>query len=68
MNPTQSGTKAAALTLEIDPGSSATVCLRLSDRPPATHTGKIFGKSFEKIFSKRSDEADAFYAEVIPKI
>jgi hypothetical protein len=68
VNPAQSGTKAAAhYALEIDPGTSATVCLRLSDRPPATHSGKIFGKPFEKILSKRSEEADAFYAKVIPE-
>jgi hypothetical protein len=64
VNPAQVGTKAAAhYRLTIGPGESATVRLRLTDRLP---DGNPFGEAFEELFARRCQEADEFYAMVIP--
>jgi len=61
VNPEQTGTKAAAhYALTVGPGESATIRLRLTDQD------KAFGKEFEEIFATRQQEADDFYATVIP--
>ncbi len=66
VNPAQEGTKAAALyVLDIGPGETATVRLRLTDQSPASF-GEVFGDSFEHVFAERRREADEFYATVIP--
>ena len=72
VNPEQVGTKAAAMyTLEIGPGESRVVRLRLCSTPPDSlahrnGTGSVIGSDFESIFQARREEADAFYAAVIP--
>ncbi len=64
VNPAGFGTKASAhYRLSLAPGRSATLCLRLTDQPPA---GEAFGKSFEALFAQRRAEADEFYAKVTP--
>ncbi len=63
VNPTQSGTKAAAnYVLAIKPGETATVRLRLTNKPLSKPLG-----DFDKIFAERLREADEFYDRVIPK-
>jgi hypothetical protein len=68
INPAQQGTKAAAqYPLTIAAGGSATVRLRLCDLASATsHRHGPFGASFDAILEARRQEADAFYARVIP--
>jgi hypothetical protein len=65
VNPEARGTKAAAhYALMMPPGDTATLRLRLTDRPPGS--GSMFGSPFDAIFSTRTREADEFYASVIP--
>ena len=62
VNPEQKGTKAAAhYRLQLAAGETATVRLRLSDQ----QSTKPFA-DFDKVFKARIDEADEFYADVIP--
>jgi glycogen debranching enzyme len=62
VNPALLGTKAAArYHLRVEPGRSATLRLRLSDRKQAT---PFVG--FDAVVEKRRREADEFYATVIP--
>jgi hypothetical protein len=62
VNPEQTGTKAAAhYALTVGPGESATIRLRLTDQ------NKTFGKDFDELFATRQQEADEFYATVIPQ-
>ncbi len=64
VNPEQRGTKAAALyALTIEPGETATVRLRLTDRE---FSASPFGEEFERVFAERKLDADEFYASVIP--
>ena len=65
LNPARTGTK-VALRYHFDavaPGETVTVDLRLSDEPPPTH---LFGAAFEAVLRNRREEADEFYAAVIP--
>jgi len=77
LNPERTGTKASAnYRIRIEPGSSATIRLRLMDQArksvgaaaaalaPAENP---FGPGFEKIFAQRIAEADEFYAQRMPK-
>jgi Glycosyl hydrolase family 63 C-terminal domain len=65
VNPEQTGTKAAAnYKLTIEPGDTATICLRLTDHEH-DHSEKVF-TDFEKIFADRVHEADEFYETIIP--
>ncbi len=71
VNPERAGTKVAAHhELEIGAGESATVKLRLVG--PQTHPKSAFkrakplGPGFDRVFSARREEADQFYATVIP--
>jgi hypothetical protein len=70
VNPDKTGTKVAAYyPLTLGPGESRTVHLRLSDWQPGDLTKAIdeqCGQSFETVFQTRLQEADAFYADVIP--
>jgi hypothetical protein len=73
VNPEKKGTKAAAhYRLTIEPGQSQVVRLRFSDRAPETFVGSNgkgvgpFGKQFDKILQARRNDADEFYATVIP--
>jgi hypothetical protein len=64
VNPARRGTKAAAVyRLELPPGGSATIRLRLR---PADHSGPAFGKDFDGTFAERIAEADQFYHRLTP--
>lgn len=71
INPDKTGTKAAAhYIINIESGKSKTLNLRLtktasSNKNTSVNT-RVFGNEFDKIFKTRLDEADAFYASVIP--
>ncbi len=73
VNPAQRGTKVAAqYTLDIPAGGHQSLRLRLSPHAPDT-LGNVyavrdgaFGRHFDAVFQKRRDEADAFYATLIP--
>ncbi|MFI5340878.1 MAG: glucosidase [Candidatus Methylomirabilales bacterium] len=63
-NPGHEGTKAAAhYRLEVPPGESRVVRLRLSD---GAADGNPLGEEYERLFEERRREADEFYATVIP--
>jgi hypothetical protein len=73
VNPEKKGTKVAAhYQLTINPGMNQVVRLRLSDVAPAALADGNdagpgpFGLQFESTLKARRDEADAFYATVIP--
>jgi hypothetical protein len=64
VNPARMGTKAAAqYRLEVPPGATASVRLRLTNTPLVDAP---FGRDFEILLAERLREADAFYASVIP--
>jgi hypothetical protein len=66
VNPQQTGTKSAAhYHLEIAPGQTATIRLRLTKAAPSPQDDP-FGSDFEQIFEKRRQEADAFYRAIAP--
>ncbi|MGZ8499816.1 MAG: MGH1-like glycoside hydrolase domain-containing protein [Candidatus Binatia bacterium] len=65
VNPAATGTKAAAhYQMTVAPGQTIAVRLRLSDGGPAKLDP--FDGKFEELFTQRRDEADEFYATVIP--
>jgi hypothetical protein len=67
VNPEHIGTKAAAYyALTVGPGESETIRLRLTNQKVKSNL-KMFGKEFEKVFATRRQEADDFYATVIPQ-
>ncbi len=71
VNPAMTGTKAAAhYLLTVPAGGSQTVRIRLSDVAPSRAAkGKhssVFGKSFDAVLDTRRQEADEFYASIIP--
>ena len=70
VNPEKKGTKVSAhYALTLAAGESRAVRLRLSDQPMAKSPEAIggqFGKAFESVFEARLQEADEFYAAVIP--
>ena len=64
VNPAQEGTKAAAhYRMVLGPGESMVVRLRLTDRELRESP---FGKRFDALIAHRQQEADEFYATVIP--
>ncbi|NTU77941.1 MAG: glucosidase [Chloroflexales bacterium] len=64
VNPSRTGTKAAAsYVLDIGPGETRTVRLRLSD---AGDLAQPFGPAFDAIVQTRKQEADEFYTKVCP--
>ena len=64
-NPGKTGTKSAAhYRLNVGPGETATIRLRLSDLAPAT-MGDPF-ESFAEIMQTRQREADEFYKSITP--
>jgi hypothetical protein len=66
VNPALRGTKAAArYRLAIPAGGSARVRLRLTDGAFASEDP--LGGDFEEVFGRRREEADEFYAAVIPE-
>src|SRR5439155_1403906 len=72
VNPEHTGTKAAAYyRLNVKPGGSVTLRLRLSDAKPAasarsTGADGPFESAFDTVLAARRKEADEFYASVIP--
>jgi hypothetical protein len=73
VNPEQTGTKVAAhYRLTVPPGKCETVRLRLSVTAPEAlgqargKNGGAFGKHFDDVLQTRRQEADVFYASVIP--
>jgi hypothetical protein len=61
VNPKGHGTKAAArYRLDLQPGETATIRLRLADEAPGP-----FG-DFDEMLERRRDEADAFYSAIQP--
>ena len=65
VNPGQAGTKAAAhYRLAVGSGEAVTVRLELC---PPRPDGGAFGKEFDRTFARRIQEADEFYATVIPE-
>jgi len=66
VNPEKQGTKAAPqYRLNIGAGESATVRLRLTKKTTEINEYP-FGASFDKVFADRLNEANEFYASVIP--
>jgi hypothetical protein len=72
VNPDYVGTRAAAqYRLEIEPGESRVIRLRLSETPPAglpawNGADSIVGRDFDQIIQQRREEADDFYASITP--
>jgi hypothetical protein len=68
VNPERKGTKASAhYPLTVGAGESRTLRLRLSDAaPPARSARSVIGSDFEAVMNARKQEADEFYASVIP--
>ncbi len=63
VHPDHHGTKVAAyLTLDIAPGQSGTMDLRLSSQPLPKNP---FGKAFDDLLLRRHKEADQFYEEIL---
>src|SRR6516164_858379 len=63
VNPNQAGTKAAAhYQLDIGPGETALIRLRLSN----AGSRNPFGRQFNQILEERRSEADAFYKAITP--
>jgi hypothetical protein len=72
VNPEKKGTKVAAhYRLALPAGGSQVVRLRLSEVAPAAvgdgRGGRAFGRPFEKTLRDRRQQADEFYATVIPE-
>jgi hypothetical protein len=74
VNPQKTGTKAAAhYRLTVPPGKCEIVRLRLTTAAPGDlkksygNGSGAFGKHFDEVMQARKQEADEFYAGVIPK-
>ncbi len=64
INPARAGTKAAAhYQITVGGGQEQVIRLRLGTEPAAN----LFGRGFDEIFNERLQEADEFYASVIPR-
>jgi hypothetical protein len=64
INPTRVGTKAAAhYQISVGGGKEQVIRLRLTTASSANP----FGQDFDMLFAQRLDEADEFYASVIPR-
>jgi hypothetical protein len=67
VNPAQTGTKMAAhYPLTISPGETATVRLRFTESTLLVPDEELLTSNFDMIFAERRQEADQFYAQVIP--
>ena len=65
VNPGRTGTKCAAhRVVEVKPGATATLRLRLADAGPAAVKDPF--TTFDATFAARAREADEFYAGVVP--
>jgi len=68
VNPEHIGTKAAAhYVLSLGPGEETTVRLRFTEPSLVPARRTPFGAGFEHTFAGRQQEADEFYATVIPQ-
>jgi hypothetical protein len=68
VNPAQTGTKVAAqYRVNVPAGQCETVRLRLATVAPANFDGEVFGNQFDETLRMRRQEADEFYAAIIPK-
>nr|WP_227624926.1 hypothetical protein [Fimbriimonas ginsengisoli] len=68
VNPARTGTKAAAWhALRLEPGESHSIRLRLTIHDFGKVEPHAIGPEFDKTFIRRRDEADEFYATVIPQ-
>jgi Mannosylglycerate hydrolase MGH1-like glycoside hydrolase domain len=66
VNPARAGTKAAAhYGLEVPAGGEVSIRLRLFDEEDAPP--EVFGAEFDQTFESRIEEAEEFYASVIPQ-
>ena len=66
ISPKKKGTKVAPyFELKVPSGGSKTVKMRLTSEGEKP-TGNPFGVSFDKIFEDRIEEADDFYAKILP--
>ena len=68
VNPQHVGTKAAArYALTIAPGQATTIELRFTNTELPASSKTPLGSDFDQVFGKRKQEADEFYATVIPQ-
>ncbi|MBI3652881.1 MAG: glucosidase [Acidobacteria bacterium] len=68
VNPALTGTKAAAhYALTLQAGETRVIKLRLTDLEIRPENGDPCGEEFDQIFVERQNEADEFYATVIPE-
>jgi hypothetical protein len=68
VNPQQRGTKCAFwYRLEVPPGGTVELRLRLRPRQPGRRAATAFGRNFEQVIATRRQEADEFYAELTPE-
>jgi hypothetical protein len=66
-NPARVGTKAAAhYVIDVPAGATAIFKLRLTDKSPAGLLDGPFSPEFDRVFAERREDADAFYADIIP--
>jgi hypothetical protein len=67
VNPEQTGTKACAhYEIEVPPGESRAIRLRLTQAPPTQDTRDHFGDAFDALFAARQRESDEFYRAITP--
>ena len=67
VNPEGSGTKLAAHhVLQIAPGESASVRLRLTAAGASVEGADPLAADFDRVLAARREEADRFYATVVP--
>jgi len=68
VNPDQRGTKCAFwYQLEVPPGATAELRLRLRPADTGPRAPGALGKDFDKVIAARRAEADEFYAELTPE-
>ena len=68
INPARAGTKVAAhYQITVGGNKEQVIRLRLTPGPSADSKGNPFGHSFDTLFAERLQEADEFYASVIPQ-
>jgi len=65
VNPAGTGTKAAA-HYELDVPAGAEIVVRLRLTAESIRRGKPFGPGFDDVMTRRREEADTFYASLIP--
>ena len=67
VNPAMTGTKACPhYRVEVPPGESRTIRLRLTPASLAPGRPSLFGKSFDRLLATRQGEADEFYRSITP--